>query len=70
MALAVSDKQGQIIKTTLLDEIERIATEHDAGLIILDAAADFFGGNENERGRSGLLSGWFGAWRWASMQPS
>jgi RecA-family ATPase len=47
--LAAFDKNGEIRKTALFDEVERIAAEHDAGLVILDAAADFFGGNENER---------------------
>jgi hypothetical protein len=47
--LATFDNNGQIKKTALFDEVERIAADHNAGLVILDAAADFFEGNENER---------------------
>jgi archaellum biogenesis ATPase FlaH len=47
--LASFSNKGEISRTPLLKEIERIAAQHNAGLIILDAAADFFGGNENER---------------------
>ena len=46
--LATFDK-GRIKPTALFQEIEQIAREHRAGCIILDAVADFFGGNENER---------------------
>jgi RecA-family ATPase len=60
-ALAISDTPGQIRKTPLFDQIERIAKEHDAALIILDATADFFGGDENVRSQVrafiGLLRG-------------
>jgi RecA-family ATPase len=48
-ALATFDNKGQITPTARFHNIERIAAEHKAGLIILDAVADFFAGNENER---------------------
>jgi hypothetical protein len=47
--LAVFDKDGLIRPTPLFSEIEKAAGEHNAGCIIFDAVADFFGGNENER---------------------
>jgi RecA-family ATPase len=47
--IATFDKSGKIKLEVLFDQIERIARDHKAGLVILDAAADFFGGNENER---------------------
>jgi RecA-family ATPase len=47
--LAIFDKSGQLKLTPLLTAIETIAREHNAGCIIFDAIADFFGGNENER---------------------
>jgi RecA-family ATPase len=47
--IAVFGRDGQIKLTPLFGKIERAAREHNAGCIILDAVADFFGGNENER---------------------
>ena len=47
--IAVPDKTGSIMPTALFDRIESVAREHKVGCIILDAVADFFGGNENER---------------------
>jgi archaellum biogenesis ATPase FlaH len=59
-ALAFFDK-GLLKPTQLLAQIETIAREHQAGCIIFDAVADFFGGNENERREArafvGLLRG-------------
>jgi RecA-family ATPase len=48
-AIALFDKNGQLKRTALFCEIENAAREHNAGCIIFDAVADFFGGNENER---------------------
>jgi RecA-family ATPase len=48
-ALAAFGKDGQIKPTGLFAAIETAAAEHGAGLIVLDASADMFGGNENER---------------------
>jgi hypothetical protein len=48
-AIAAFGNDGQISLTQLFAEIESAACEHNAGCIILDAVADFFGGNENER---------------------
>jgi RecA-family ATPase len=42
-------RSGQLKTTGLFAEIEKAAQEHNAGCIIIDAVADFFGGNENER---------------------
>jgi RecA-family ATPase len=47
--IAVFEKNGQIKLTPLFSEIENAARQHNAGCIIFDAVADFFGGNENER---------------------
>ena len=47
--IAVFDRNGQIKQTPTSAAIEDVAREHSAGGIILDAVADFFGGNENER---------------------
>jgi RecA-family ATPase len=47
--IALFDSDGQIKPTALFSEIEHIASEHKIGLVIFDAVADFFGGNENER---------------------
>jgi RecA-family ATPase len=43
------DNNGQAKPTSLFTQIESAAREHNAGCIIFDAVADFFGGNENER---------------------
>jgi RecA-family ATPase len=48
-AIALFGKNGQIERTSLFTNIETAAREHNAGCIIFDAVADFFGGNENER---------------------
>jgi RecA-family ATPase len=48
--LARFKQNGQIEPTPLFRHIEQVASEHKAGLIVLDAVADFFGGNENDRG--------------------
>jgi len=48
--LARFKQSGQIDPTPLLQQIEQVARDHMAGLVILDAVADFFGGNENDRG--------------------
>jgi len=47
--IAFFEKNGQIRPTETFTEIENAAREHNAGCIIFDAVADFFGGNENER---------------------
>jgi RecA-family ATPase len=47
--IAVFERDGRIRPRPLLYEIERVAQEHKTGLMIFDAVADFFGGNENER---------------------
>ena len=47
--IAIFDNRGLIKATPLFDAIEKAAREHGAGLIIFDAVADFFGGNESER---------------------
>ena len=47
--LAIFCSKGLIKPTPLFSEIEKAAREHNAGCIIFDAVADFFGGNENER---------------------
>jgi RecA-family ATPase len=47
--IAVFDRDGQIKLTRLFSKIENAAREHNAGCIILDAVADFFGGGESER---------------------
>jgi RecA-family ATPase len=47
--IAIFAKNGLIKRTSLFLEIENAAREHEAGCIVLDAVADFFGGNENER---------------------
>lgn len=46
--LAYFDR-GFLKPTQLSSQIEEIACERNAGCIIFDAVADFFGGNENER---------------------
>ena len=59
--LATFEKDGRIKPTPLFREIERAAADHKAGLVIFDAVADIFGGNENERAEVrafiGLLRG-------------
>ena len=47
--IASFSKDGQIKLTALFNYIENVAQKRKAGLVIFDAAADFFGGNENER---------------------
>jgi hypothetical protein len=47
--IALFEKDGRLKRTPLLYKIENVAREHNAGCIIFDAVADFFGGNENER---------------------
>jgi RecA-family ATPase len=47
--IATFDRHGLIKRTPLFDQIESLAREHQAGCIIFDSVADFFGGNENER---------------------
>jgi RecA-family ATPase len=47
--IARFERDGKIKPTPLCAEIEHVARDHGAGLVILDAVADFFGGNENER---------------------
>jgi RecA-family ATPase len=47
--IATFEKNGLIKPTALFGEIEKAGREHEAGCIILDSVADFFGGNENER---------------------
>jgi hypothetical protein len=47
--LAHFDRDGRLMPTPLLAEIEGIAREHAARLVILDNAAELFGGNENDR---------------------
>jgi RecA-family ATPase len=47
--IATFEKNGLIKPTPLFNDINRAAREHNAGCIIFDAVADFFGGNENER---------------------
>src|SRR5262249_6428633 len=48
-AIATFESDGRIKPTSLFAKIENAAREHNAGCIIFDAVADFFGGNENER---------------------
>jgi RecA-family ATPase len=48
-ALAMFDRYGPIKPTPLFHELEALAKTDAAGLIILDAAADFFVGGESER---------------------
>ena len=47
--IATFERNGKLKLEALFGYIEGIASEWKAGLMILDAAADFFGGNENER---------------------
>jgi RecA-family ATPase len=47
--VATFDGNGLIKPTPLFAQIEDVARKHDAGCIIFDSVADFFGGNENER---------------------
>ncbi len=47
--LATFDFEGRIQPTAFYEAIVTAARDHDAGLIILDTAADLFGGNENDR---------------------
>jgi hypothetical protein len=47
--VATFNQNGLISQTPLFSEIEKAAGEHNAGCIIFDAVADFFGGNENVR---------------------
>jgi RecA-family ATPase len=49
--LCTFDIVGRIQPTALYEAIITSAKEHGAGLIILDTAADLFGGNENDRGQ-------------------
>jgi RecA-family ATPase len=49
--LAYLDKSGRIAATPLYGEIERLAREHNAGLVVFDAVADIFGGDESDRGQ-------------------
>src|SRR5262249_53887464 len=47
--LSTFGRDGRITATPLFTQNEKAAREHQARCIILDAVADFFGGNENER---------------------
>jgi RecA-family ATPase len=49
LAITLFEKDGRLKRTLLFGEIESAARDHNAGCIIFDAVADFFGGNENER---------------------
>jgi RecA-family ATPase len=59
--LCTFDASGRMHVTDLYYQIEEAALEHSSRLIVLDNAADIFGGNENDRGQvrrfvGGLLS--------------
>jgi len=43
------DPQGKMTLTDLFGKLAQAAQEHSAGLIVLDATADVFGGGESER---------------------
>jgi RecA-family ATPase len=47
--LCTFTKEGRIQPTPLFNELERMAGEMEPALIILDAAADIYGGEENDR---------------------
>lgn len=49
--LVVPDKQGNMRQTKLLDRIYDYASHFEPSLIILDTAADLFGGDEIKRGQ-------------------
>jgi RecA-family ATPase len=48
--LARFKQNGQLEPTPLFHHLEQVARGHRTGLVVLDAVADFFGGNENDRG--------------------
>jgi KaiC/GvpD/RAD55 family RecA-like ATPase len=47
--MALYDKHGSLVRTPLFEQIETAAREHSIGCLIIDAAADVFGGNEVDR---------------------
>jgi hypothetical protein len=49
--LARFDRDGTIRPTPLFAELGQLVRERAARLLVLDAAADVFGGNENDRGQ-------------------
>jgi RecA-family ATPase len=49
--LAIPDTKGELKPTPLWDRLEEALEQTGARLLILDAAADLYGGNENDRGQ-------------------
>ena len=49
-------------RTTLFEELLRVAKEHGGELIVVDTLADVFTGNENDRAQARVLLKWRSAY--------
>jgi RecA-family ATPase len=60
--MAVPSRNGLIESTKLFGRIHQAACDIRPKLIVLDNAADIFGGNENDRSKCVSLSAFCAAW--------